>query len=438
MQNVLQELRRVVPQWRSIRSVFASNELASPGPAPQPSAKIVVQPLAPEFVERLENFRANPDLIAAAELVESAIIVGQEGEARNAARILVGEGSNAVRSMDVALSLSPNNRHVLRSAARLYFQTGDYDKSYEIIRNNAATPTDPWLMAAEVALADYARKGSFFAKRGLLLLDSETQWPSQISELAGALGTEVLKSGGNRRGRNLIRQSLGVPTINAMAQSEWISRQLKEELVQEVQIATLQGAWEAATVHSFSRGKFEEALRCAQKWIDSEEYNLQAYISAAGAANILEMFADAVQFLERAVRIGGVTVPIRNAFAFAQASVGNLDVAERILNNIPEAAGVNYYVAKANLGLVAFRRGLVGAAKERYLEALSGFRRISNQEMEATALVYFSYELQRANELSEAERRLKEFDELRKKIKLANIDTLGRLISSRLKSVRQE
>src|SRR5271166_5998243 len=96
MQNVLQELRRVVPQWRSIRSVFASNELASPGPAPQPSAKIVVQPLAPEFVERLENFRANPDLIAAAELVESAIIVGQEGEARNAARILVGEGSNAV------------------------------------------------------------------------------------------------------------------------------------------------------------------------------------------------------------------------------------------------------------------------------------------------------------------------------------------------------
>jgi tetratricopeptide (TPR) repeat protein len=318
-----------------------------------------------------------------------------------------GHFDHAKRSMDVALSISPNNRHVLRSAARLYFQTGDYDKSYEIIRNNAATPTDPWLMAAEVALADYARKSSFFAKKGLLLLDSETQWPSQISELAGALGTEVLKSGGNRRGRNLIRQSLGVPTINAMAQAEWISRQLKEELVQEIQIATLQGAWEAAAVHYFSRGKFEEALRCAQKWIDSEEYNLQAYTSAAGAANILEMFAEAIQFLERAVRIGGITVPIRNAFAFAQASIGNLDVAERILNNIPEAAGVNYYVEKANLGLVAFRRGLVGAAKEKYLEALGGFRRISNQEMEATALVYFSYELQRANELSEAERRLK-------------------------------
>ena len=235
MQNVLPEHRRIVPQWRSIRSIFATNELASPGPRVEHGAAKSARQLAPELVKRIESFRTKPDVVAAAELVESAIILGEEKEAMNAARVLVGGTSTAVplvrnqaarllqrnaaqddipddlisslipdapnwrrrirenaedsiswvelsrvqlcnghlehakKSMDVALSISPNNRHVLRSAARLYFQSGEFDKSYDLIRSNIITPSDPWLMAAEVALAGFARKTPFFVKIGLRL-----------------------------------------------------------------------------------------------------------------------------------------------------------------------------------------------------------------------------------------------------------------------------
>jgi tetratricopeptide (TPR) repeat protein len=502
MQNASPELRRVVPQWRSIGTAFASHELASPGSLAGRNRVTVVTEFAPEFLERLERFRIGPELVSAAELVESAIVLGEEGEAINAARILVSPNSQAVpllriqaaqllsrnnaaadvpeelrsravlnaaswrgriranvtdslswvelariqlcaghiehakKSMNVALALSPNDRHVLRSAVRLYFQTGEYDRSYAFVRRNPATPSDPWLMAAEIALADYVEKSPYFAKRGLGLVDSETQLPSQISELAGALGTDMLKGGGNRRGRNLIRKSLGAPTANAIAQAEWLSRSLGERLVHETQIVSLPGAWEARGLHAFNGGLFEEALKFIVKWIESEGYSSQAYASAAAVANVLDKFHEAIQFTSAAAKISAISDPLLNAYAFAQASLGNLDAAERSLRRLSDAKGLQHHVAKANLGLIAFRRGDVETAQKEYKEALSGFRKIANREMEAVALIYFAYELRRADQVSDAEMRFNEFVDLGKRTKLPSyIETISKRIVAKMESM---
>ena len=348
-----------------------------------------------------------------------------------------GHINHAKKSMDIALSISPNNRHILRSAARLYFQARDFDKSYDLIRNNVITPSDPWLMAAEVALAGYAGRSPFFLKIGLRLLDDETYLPSQISELAAAIGTEVLKSGGNRRGRNLIRQSLGIPTVNAVAQAEWISRQLREELVQEAQITTLPGAWEALTVHSFAKGRFEGSLTQAQMWIESEEYNIQAYASAAAVANVLDRFEDSLKFVEKAFRVGLIDDQTRNAFSFAHASLGNLEVADLSARAIPETAGLQYYVARANRGLIAFRRGQIVVAKEEYSAALAGLRKLANKELEASALLYLAYELRRVGQIEKSQRKLREFDEVKKTVKLANVDALGDRMTAKIAEINQ-
>jgi hypothetical protein len=162
---------------------------------------------------------------------------------------------------------------------------------------------------------------------------------------------------------------------------------------------------------------------------------VQAYISAAGIANVLDMFDEAVKLVHGAGRIGGMEDAKRNAFAFAQASLGDLELAERSVKGIQQNGGMQEYVGRANRGLIAFRRGLIELGKEEYSAALRGFRAIHNQEMEASALVYFAYELAKANERPEAQVKLEEFDDLRKKIKLANVDSLGARIAAKVKAM---
>ena len=49
-------------------------------------------------------------------------------------------------SMRVARQLAPDNRHVLRSAARLYLHVGRPEKAHDLLLRSAATRSDPWLI----------------------------------------------------------------------------------------------------------------------------------------------------------------------------------------------------------------------------------------------------------------------------------------------------
>ena len=121
----------------------------------------------------------------------------------------------AKRAMTVALQLAPHDRHVLRSAARLYFHIRDPQRAYSLIRRNEAAPYDPWLMATELALAMSIDKAPAFLKPGIALLESGSVMPHQITELAGAAASTYLTGAGpHRRSRKLFAQSLADPNDN--------------------------------------------------------------------------------------------------------------------------------------------------------------------------------------------------------------------------------
>jgi hypothetical protein len=84
--------RQLIPQWRRFKIAVASSELASPN---QLKAIITSTPMLPELVKRIENLRLTPNLIAAAEVIESAIISGHERGAITAARVVI-QSDNAV------------------------------------------------------------------------------------------------------------------------------------------------------------------------------------------------------------------------------------------------------------------------------------------------------------------------------------------------------
>ena len=70
----------------------------------------------------------------------------------------------------VALQLAPTNRHVLRSASRLFLHLDDSERAYDIIAQSDATVDDPWLIAAELSFADRQCENQSISSKGVVLL----------------------------------------------------------------------------------------------------------------------------------------------------------------------------------------------------------------------------------------------------------------------------
>ena len=123
MQSPTQQTRRLVPQWRRFKSATKSNELAMPHDT---RGTIKVPSLEPDLISRVEAFRKNPSLVAAAELVESAIVLGHEFEGVSAARVIL-------RS-EYSVKL------VRAHASQLLCRTGHADEVQEEFSNNIVAP----------------------------------------------------------------------------------------------------------------------------------------------------------------------------------------------------------------------------------------------------------------------------------------------------------
>jgi hypothetical protein len=137
----------------------------------------------------------------------------------------VGLSTKVVQCMDVALGLAPNNRYVLRSAARLHTHTNDNQRAHGILARAIVTPSDPWLVAAEISTAALAGKSSKLIKTGTKLIDAQRFAHFDLAELAGALATQDAKAGDLRRARKLFRSSLQAPNENVVAQARWAATQ---------------------------------------------------------------------------------------------------------------------------------------------------------------------------------------------------------------------
>jgi len=79
----------MVPRWRSFANTLRSQELAAP------RGKRPLSDISAELLKRLTSWRLQPSLLTAAELVESAIVEGQEPEAVRAATSLLSPSSRA-------------------------------------------------------------------------------------------------------------------------------------------------------------------------------------------------------------------------------------------------------------------------------------------------------------------------------------------------------
>ncbi len=447
--------RSVIPRWRPIARVLASGELSMPRRLLTTNATY-----SPEFVERLEAWRLNKNVITGAELVEIAIVEGVDAEGESAARTLISEESTATplvknqaalllkrlgkaddvvalgavkigpvrrhlrqfpedalswvdlalgfvtigrkeaaqRAMAVALQLSPHNRHVLRSAARMYLHYDDPERAHDILRNNAATKHDPWLVAGEIALSKRANRKPFFFKAANAILESDDFQPLHLSELASAVGTVHLLDG-NRKARKLFRKSLLDPTGNALAQAEWANPHLGGEMVSSQLIERVQDSGEARAFHAYWQGDFQKVIETCAAWVEEEPFSSRPHIVGSLAAITSGNLELALRFSKEGLAVDPDSVILQNHLAYALIDGGQYEEAAQVLLQTSAKSPDKYSVAflLATAGMLDIRLGKLESGIEKYKSAMLHFRRLENYSAEASAAAFLAYEVARAN-----------------------------------------
>ena len=329
--------------------------------------------------------------------------------------LIEGRDRSAVRAMTVALQLAPSNRHVVRSASRLFVHLDDKERAYDTVARSGTIVSDPWLIAAEIAIASLADKNPRFVKQGRRLLESGRYHPRQVTELAGALGTLEFAAGRRKKARDLFLLSLVNPTGNTLAQLEWMAYMRRLSLNGQYRMEEWHETDEAMAYRFGRMGELAKVPDVCKKWLMTEPFAGRPYVVASTALTIIGDWRGVMKFTESGLKMHPTVGQLLNNHAFALAHLGKLPEALRTLAKVDDDDKRSTLIAKANRGLVAMRMKKYEMGRKLYLDAISGFQKEGWDKLSDVARIYFAREvaiagLQDAEKLvgvaSEANRRL--------------------------------
>jgi tetratricopeptide (TPR) repeat protein len=297
----------------------------------------------------------------------------------------VGKNDAAERALRTALSLAPSNRLVLRTFARFLVHANRADEAHQLLRRHQRTPTDPWLMASEVAIADAAgRTGEFLAKGKRLLMDKGAFSHEHVTELAGVVAMAELKSGNLKRAREAQRRALLAPNDNVVAQAVEFRVAFNVALDTPPVKLALTNASEARLLQAWMSADPDGVEKHALGWHSEEPF------SSRPIQLLTAMYAYRGQF-NHAIRWGKaglVTDPFDRGvlinLAFAYAGGGEVDRAEQAVRRLRQhhQRTAEPY-AKATEGLIAYQRRNFDSGDALYSEAAALFEKAHQPQVAA-------------------------------------------------------
>jgi tetratricopeptide (TPR) repeat protein len=309
--------------------------------------------------------------------------------------MLLGQNNQARQAMRVALGLSPTERFVIRSATRLLLHCKEREEALHLLRTNPRTATDPWLMAAEIAVSSIVGKTPKLARRGQELLKNSKAHPFHTSELACALGSLEMLGGNNRKANKLFTASLTKPTDNSLAQVVWASKRTGLGDINP-SLLLLRHASEAKTLDAFNHADWIGAMTYANDWIRDEAFSARPHQLAASVA---ATFLDKFELAEQIAKGGLATNPrhpgLINNIAFALVSRGMPHAALKIMDEVDEdlMTPPSAICLVATAGLAFFRLGDPAKGKEHYELAIEAAARHNNNFLAVLARLYLAREL---------------------------------------------
>lgn len=285
---------------------------------------------------------------------------------------ILGLSNKAEQSIERALMLFPNHRHVLRSAVRFYLNQGKANKAHNLLAKNIVTKHDPWLIAAELSLSLAANTPPVNFNIGKKLIEHGGLPPGQLTELLGSVGTLELFRGNIKKAKKNVRKSLIDPTENSVAQARWLSKQVPDIILSKEHLL-IPNNYEARCYSAQSKGQWSEALEECINWYLDEPFSSRS--ATAGASLCISVLNDSklcMKFANFGLRVDPTNQSLLNCKAIAHAYLGELGEAVDAFNSIKMDNSENSlprHVYLATAGLLSFRLKRTEEARELYSEA---------------------------------------------------------------------
>lgn len=307
------------------------------------------------------------------------------------AHIVQGFDARAEREIRFALQLAPDNRFVLRAAARLYVHIDDPEQANYVLNESGRLHDDPWLLAAEISTSQLAFGRAKNLVRARSLVEFSDASPYAKSELLSELATAEIQSGRDAKARQLFRRSFVDPTENAVAQAaSWADRG-RVEL--EPRLLKIDRVYEARALENARLGQWAKATQEATAWhqdqpFSVEPYWLATYTAALGSGDFEVGARIAIEGLERHRE----DRTLRNNAAYSLANLGRTVEAREYAGNPLHLDTVDDLTDLATRGLIHFRELDVDGGSSRYQGAIDGFIRLRRPDLAAIALMHWAME----------------------------------------------
>lgn len=306
---------------------------------------------------------------------------------------LFGLEDKSEHCMDIAVLLAPDNRYILRSAARCYIHLNKPEKALYNLRRSTLSKIDPWVISAEVAISETIEEKSELIKAGRTLVGDTELTPWSINELAAALSTVEATHGSHRKSKKLILKALIEPSENTVAQAEWLSQRFGHEVVRpEKEIIAL---FEADARSSYKAGEFKKSLEYAKRWFNFQPFSSRpAEMASYIALTCLRDENEALRIIESAEIHLADSFVLKNNKAFSLASLNRVEEAEVVLeqinrNDLDES---ETYVNFATNGLLQFRMKDPESGRALYEKAILGFKKLKQSGSVAMAKLFWARE----------------------------------------------
>lgn len=444
--------RRMIPRWRGSADAVHMGETKALPARKSPDAQDDAQ-----FDQRVRDWSEKHDFNSASELIGSAIVLGRHAEAADAAKFLRtfkeaypnllrladhvlgdsaslpdpesfpetdaehihrlraalkrdprnglvwidlariysthGRGDKAQKATRIALNLAPESRFVLRSAARLFVHLDDPEFAHRVLLKAESLEYDPWLMAAEIAVASVAERASVCIKAGKRALASDRFSAIHSSELAGAVASMELANGSTKLAAKLFKRALIDPTENAVAQARWASKVSGIEFDRD-SLKTLR-AFEARAWENFYAGRWSDGLIQAVGWSGDEPFSARPFLMAAYLAGTMTGdHGKALILTQAGLRANQHHPVLLNNLIFYLLELNRV---EEAVGYFPEFRGLEIDAStkvaiEATFGMACFRMGDAASGREHYQQAVDAAVRLRDVRLTARAAIHLALE----------------------------------------------
>lgn len=306
---------------------------------------------------------------------------------------LVGQRSPAARMMERATKLEPDSRYILRCAARFYTHIGEPDRALELLWKSDSIRSDPWVQAAEVAVADLLNRAPRWGNRSIKKFLTEGRGDKSSSELAIGLASLELSSGASRRTiRKLVDRSLNSPTENALAQALWVGNRAEIDIDALPHLSKLSFANEAKAATAAENGQFHDAIKYADAWGEDQPFSVRSYqVGTAISSVYLNDYVGALAFCKRGLLTHPGHPMLANGMVLALSYLGDEKRARQylhILNGARQDPDITPYAHAAH-GLIEFSFGTVELGRESYMAAIKSASASGNLNVALSAFMFW-------------------------------------------------